>query len=298
MQTKEDVNQLFLYSKYFIDYMNRNQDVPKELKEMQYLSCAGIFAYYGFQEVDSICKLFQKTKFIYTQKAMEEFFPDTNIIGKNNDDLYCPALFVSDIMRTSSTWKINRKIYVSSYYKQGYAQQLTSVIHEINHIMNNIKNPICKHNGSFVFRQGISISEIYGETRENLYLEEAFNTLQTSEIMQLLFLFGQYEIEDKEIQRALNKFIYSYHANQDTTYFMIVPSVQPLYQTQPFYSLLKEKRYTGDISMIKEHFNQKVGANALEELSREVDLLYQSDFKLSQIKHKIKINQFVSKYVR
>ena len=55
-------------------------------------------------------------------------------------------------------------------------------------------------------------------------------------------------------------------------YKNLVLDINPLYMNTEFNYVLKNKRLTGDLRKIREHFNNKVGrSNAFQELAKEMD---------------------------
>ena len=92
-----------------------------------------------------------------------------------------------------------------------------------------------------------------------------------SEIFDIIGLFKNFNIKNPSIAQEIQK-INPNIVRDD--YKILVTSIKPLYMNREFNYILKNKRLTGDLKEIREHFDDKVGIpNAFQDLVKTVDEL-------------------------
>lgn len=79
-------------------------------------------------------------------------------------------------------------------------------------------------------------------------------------------------------------------------YKILVTSIKPLYMNREFNYILKNKRLTGDLKEIREHFDDKVGIpNAFQDLSKEMDNLERNPNYLTKQRVMNKVYQYTKR---
>lgn len=261
--TDEAVNYILSYSKTLVDNMNKGKIVPKELKNIQYIVFAGLIAHYGFEHVDTIYKAFNSSDFIYTKDNFGNITKNIKIYGINPDDISKVGSFVTlgTVRRPDGKLQINRKIVITDINKEEAPDMfLEKVVHEINHVVNSINQPVVLYQGVTSHRIGMSVSEICGERGFGRILEESFNVLQTADIMNEIISFSQYNILDPEIKSSLDKIKYAYGKERTGYgYEFTAPLIRDLYNNRKFRNLVVSSRLNGLIKPIRIDFDSKVG---------------------------------------
>lgn len=260
----EAVNDLLRYSKVCIDEIASKKEKSNDFITEQYLIFAGMISYYGFEHITAIYKAFSQSGFVNDFRTIKEFWGDDYL---NNIPAFCG---VNVISRTNG-YVIQRDIYHLNCPNEVYGDFFEELVHEINHCVNSAISPICKRNSLPVYRTGISIAAIHGTYYEARYLEEAFNTLQTAEIMNHVLSLRQYNIEDASIKAVLEhlseKKVYPFGRGYEN----ITPEIYPLYSHPEFHRVLKANRISGDLKTIRNNFDQIVGDGSFFQLASSID---------------------------
>ena len=261
--TDESINYILSYAKTLVDNMNKGRVIPKELKTIQYIVFGGLIAHYGFEHVDTIYKAFNSSNFVYTKDSFEELTKNVNYHGIKNNEIGKVGSFVSLSARPRLDGKmqINRTIYIMDNTKDEAPDLfLEKVVHEINHVVNSVNQPIVLYQGVKSFRIGMSVSEINGTRGFGRILEESFNVLQTADIMTEIVGFTQYTILDPEIKEVLDKIKYAYGQKRPGYgYEVTAPLIRDLYNNRKFRNLVVGSRLSGLIKPIRVEFDSKVG---------------------------------------
>ena len=273
--TDESINYILSYAKTLVDNMNKGRVIPKELKTIQYIVFGGLIAHYGFEHVDTIYKAFNSSNFVYTKDSFEELTKNVNYHGIKNNEIGKVGSFVSLSARPRLDGKmqINRTIYIMDNTKDEAPDLfLEKVVHEINHVVNSVNQPIVLYQGVKSFRIGMSVSEINGTRGFGRILEESFNVLQTADIMKEIINFSQYDIVDPEIKRGLDKIKYAYWRQRNGYgYEFTTPIIRDLYNNRKFRNLVVGSRLSGLIKPIRVEFDSKVGEGSYYKLCDTVD---------------------------
>lgn len=273
--TDENVNYILSYSKTLIDNMNKGRSVPKELKTIQYIVFAGLISHYGFEHVDTIYKAFNSSNFVYTKDSFEDITKNVKYHGIKNSEIGRVGSFVSLSARPRLDGKmqINRTIYITDNTKDEAPDKfLEKVVHEINHVVNSVNQPIVLYQGVKSFRIGMSVSEIGGTRGFGRILEESFNVLQTADIMKEIMKLTQYDIVDPEIKSGLDRIRYAYcQPRNGYGYEFTTPIVRELYNNRKFRNLVVGSRLSGLIKPIRIDFDSKVGEGSYYKFCDTVD---------------------------
>ena len=157
--------------------------------------------------------------------------------------------------------QINRTIYITDNKADEAPDKfLEKVVHEINHVVNSVNQPIVLYQGVKSFRIGMGVSEIGGSRGFGRLLEESFNVLQTADIMTEIVGFTQYTILDPEIKEVLDKIKYAYGQKRPGYgYEITAPLIRDLYNNRKFRNLVVGSRLSGLIKPIRIDFDSKVG---------------------------------------
>ena len=273
--TDESINYILSYAKTLVDNMNKGRVIPKELKTIQYIVFGGLIAHYGFEHVDTIYKAFNSSNFVYTKDSFEELTKNVNYHGIKNNEIGKVGSFVSLSARPRLDGKmqINRTIYIMDNTKDEAPDLfLEKVVHEINHVVNSVNQPIVLYQGVKSFRIGMSVSEINGTRGFGRILEESFNVLQTADIMKEIINFSQYDIVDPEIKRGLDKIKYAYGRQRNGYgYEFTTPIIRDLYNNRKFRNLVVGSRLSGLIKPIRVEFDSKGGEGSYYKFCDTVD---------------------------
>ena len=275
--TDEACNDLLNYSKVLVDQINKSKKCPQELKVLQYVIFAGMISYYGFEYVDTIFKAFAAPNFYYTNSSLNEIMKSNNIFDPSveksikNGDVEAFVLLRFGKNGLGKLY-VNRDIYIIDGVDTKPDELVEKVIHEINHVVNSINNPICIKSGNEVVRSGLSVIGIVDSLRSYNMLEESVNVLQSAEIMEHILAFTQCDIKDSEIKRLLDKIKYAFGSKREGLgYEAIVPAVRPLYLNPEFKKVVKRQRMVGRIVPIKANFERKVGEGSYNEFCKTLD---------------------------
>lgn len=292
--TNESVNQLLNYSKLLLDQMNDGKNFCGRFKEMQYLTFAGMIAYYGFDAIDEIYGVFNKTFFTYSNEPMEDilvsngFSIDTilPIAGKNK----MPANFNRRLLMDMSGRRfLEDYIFVSTNYDLEPIELLEVFVHECNHAVNSVNREIFSKNDRDFIRFGLNVRGLLDSYDDGSLLEECINVLQTAEIVNEILKFTKFDIEDPIIANAINNIKYAGDTKRKGLgYEFIVPFIKPLYDNSNFNRVVKEARMSGDIDKIDWEFDRKAGENKFYELKQVTDETLKNPYFLSQSHAKVK----------
>ncbi len=255
---EESVNYILNYSQMLINEMAKTKTERNDCyKTEQAIILAAMISYYGFENLDTVYKAFEKTYFSDEIKPLDSKDKNGFI------DAYCNV-------KVSNSLKIDRTIYFG-VKPLNESQKIKTLVHETNHIVNSMISPIFKRSNFLVFRNGMAINSLDSRYSESVFLEEAVNELQAIEIFDIIGSFKNFSIKNSSIAQEVQKI------NPNIVipaYQNLVTSLKPLYMNQEFNYILKNKRLTGDLKEIREHFDDKVGVpNAFQDLSKEMDNL-------------------------
>lgn len=284
----ESVNNLFHYSKMLVDEIALKKEKSNDYILEQYLIFAGMLSYYGFEHIEAIYQAFSKTGFIKTYGLEEDVTHEVNQ-RRYDRTSFCEVA----VLLYNNKYIVQRNIHYLHVPNEKYGDFFEKLVHEINHCVNSALFPICYRNSSPVFRAGVALSFLdNSKQKEGEYLEEAFNTLQTAEIMRHILAFGQYHIDDLSMQTVLERLKDRKPNKLGCGYETITPIIYPLYSHPEFSSLLKEDRISGDLKVIRSSFEQKVGEGSFTELASSIDDVWTS----SNPKQLVKATRLVSNY--
>lgn len=302
--TTEAVNYILDYSKMIIDDINKDKVCPAELKEIQYLIFAGMLSYYGFEEIETIQKAFRTSNFFYTNQSFENYAETHNIRSPRVSEMMkrgeVGAFVQYKADKFMGRYYIGRDVYILN--KPGEAPDifLEKAIHEVNHVVNSINNPICLRKGRKALRIGLYISDLELGDKEMMGVtaEEDFNVLQSAEIMEHILEFSQYHINDPGIRRALQKIKYAYGKSREGIgYAISAPVFKQLYENPHFKYTVKRNRMAGLIKPIRLDFEERLGEGSYNEFCDALDRLdVSSPLFWERYPREAKVKEFIKKY--
>lgn len=240
---------------------------------------------------------------IVNERKILNIFENVEILTTNVEDNCHIASFNRKIRKTSTEYKIDKKIILNKYRKISLVDLVDSLIHEFNHAINSINNEL-KEKGDIIYlRSGLAYT-CYSkedlkksEDKSNIIiLEEILNTVQTEEIIKIILSFKEYEFNNDEISNV----IYSLNGELDSkftskAYFLETFVIRKLAQNITFISTLQKMRFSGYEFNVEKWFDEITGINnslktlcdKLQELQHLEKKLGESKFLKNRIKHKI-----------
>ena len=299
----EAVNYILNASKMIVDEINKDKKCPKELKEIQYLIFAGMVAYYGYEYIELIHNAFKKTNFIYTNQSFQDHAKEMNYSNPNVDRLIATGevgAFVKCVFSKDLRGKfyIHRDIYVIDNHREAPDFFLEKIIHEVNHVVNSMNNPIVLYKGLPSSRTGMYVSCIErDDTAFGNLFEEDYNVLQTAEIMEHILEFTQYEIKDPDIRRALDKIKYAYGSERNGIgYQGTVEVFRDLYKNAHFRCSVKRDRLAGNVKNVRLDFDERCGEGSFYKFCDVLDGLEVCVNFYEKMYYEGKAKEFIKKY--
>ncbi len=299
----EAVNGLLNYGKRVVDQACCKYERPSELKTIQYLVFAGMVSYYGFEHIDEITKAFRDNKFYYTKKSVIDFMQE-HVGSKSALDCLTPDTMAYSYQnyfhnRTKNQYYAECMIVVSDQKQCAPDRLLENTTHEINHAVNSVVKKITPVGGSFKSRMGLYERDFRDGSRKNIMLEESFNTLQSAEIMDHILEFTNYRVDDPEIKYALDSIKYAAGKKRmGLGYVKVTPVVRPLYENSRFNGILRDRRLDGNIDVVRDEFDAKVGVGSFYRLDTLCGEVFRSSpgiFNTSKSSADDLVKQYVKK---
>lgn len=281
----KEVNDLLNYSKKMIDQINLCKEIPcpDELRKLEYLTFAGLYYFYGVEHFNEVFQAFLGTEFIYCKDNVSDVLrkytnhsPDEiEMLSSPNT----PGFFYFDF---DSDGIMRRKIFVFENEEHSYGEILECIVHEVNHAVNSVNNVLVEHDDYISVRTGLSTAIFCdGENffEDKKALEEVYNQLQTIDIVDHIFDFSQYDIEDSDIKESFD------HLKSDHPYgytckgYVSLRSIlRPLYDDDNFNLIVRENRLEGSLDKIEEAFDSRTGDGAYKLLGEYFDALNSGDW--------------------
>jgi hypothetical protein len=291
------------YSKTLVDQINIGKECPRELKEIQYLIFAGMISYYGFEEIELLHKVFKNTGFIYTHDSFDKFAKSANFhderiekLLKNGDvGAFVNCRVSSDLL---GRIYVKRDIHVIDNGKDSPDIFLEKVIHEVNHVVNSINHSVCIMNEKKALRTGLYVASLEGKDSMGNLCEEAYNVLQTAEIMDEILAFTQYDVKDPDIKRALDKIKFAYGKKREGTGYQYTVSIfRDLYNNAHFRHLVKRQRMSGIIKPVRLDFDERCGEGSYRQFCDILDKIEVSSHLFWERQfHENSAKTFIKKY--
>ena len=257
---EKEVNEFLNFCKENIKQIDHALGVNDDLVDVKAIAFAGLVSYYGEEYFNDIYNAFLKTKFVRSSDSINELLVG---FGMSLEDAlkyseHCPFTFYMPVAKKdlkTNKYSIERTIYVSDY--NDHMILVESIVHQMNHVINSMNNPIVnKRNCGLGSRMGISFDCFATRKCESLELEEAYNRLQVSDIMERIMTFSIFDISVLGVGSILDSIFHNIGFIEEKDDYMI-EIIKPLYLDQEFNKTLVERRLSGRLAGIREEFDSK-----------------------------------------
>ena len=238
----------------------------------------------------SIQTIFENTDLFIEEKEIKDILQTHNIELENNIDIEEEKWETYGISSKGKTYeftedgkfilKEDNPFIICSLINQP-TTLLNTIIHELNHLIKSDRNSIEEgkeeNTQSCILRSGLNYYHlIYDEENDILTeydyfstLDEAINTIQTTEIIQnILTLDGI--TPDIRIQKWIN-FCKNDHLERDIGYDESVKIIRPLWENKSFKKLIEENIIEGNIDKIIKEIDKILGEGSFIEIANSLD---------------------------
>ena len=282
----------FLLAKKIVNkrFSNNNKLYP-----LYVLSLYGLLNKYKNNK-NIVIELFNKTNFYIEKGPIKEIIKRNNITRIDLDDDNNEETGILGLSNQGYNFVIdeNNNILIDDNYPfiicdsdKGNNKLLNIFIHEMSHLIKGYKNghkTYDKNNKIFYsIRSGLnyyvceynkSNEEVVEETY-NQALDEAINTIQTTEIIQDIKTLDGI-IPDKNIQDFLNT-LDKDMMDKDYGYDIIVPIIRKFWNIDSFKNLIENNIVNGTIENIVKVIDELLGENSYENIGITIDNIYNLD---------------------
>ena len=298
-ETDEVVNQLFDYSKCMVDSLTKKNSQDEDIKNILYLVFAGMVSYYGYENINDICKAFSN-KFIYDSKRQFfKYIKDKNIKVSNINDTMGTFIQRASLKNTpfGDYYNVDNTIFIFKSVFYDMIELIDTVVHEYNHLLNSLNKPIVDIDSKIYLRCGLRLTS-FDEKNNPVYnynIEEGMNVLQTMQIVNKILYFSNFSIKDKKLADILNHIKNSDYNSKGHGYESVINLIGPLYQNSSFKSLVNSTRITGNVKTFSDYFDRKTYGGAYNELCSSLDKFAPHHTpRLERVKVKKIINNYLS----
>lgn len=284
------------------DWMNKINEgkeyYSSEFKEQQFLIFAGMLSYYGYEYLDEIIKTFQETEFFYVEMDYEDFKkenPEFSVQFADNPialtrRAVCLEILPLRLVPDNTIW-----LFVQNNYSK--RDWLEIVIHEVNHIVNSINNSLWMRGFDVIGRTGCSLFSNRVVARSGTIFEESVNVLQTSEIMNHIFGFFNFNVYDDEIRGIFDQYRDVFFTKSEGIgYALSVPYIKELYNIPRFREILFDVRMNGNLKELETYFDGLLYDGAYDDLLVATDKFYFCSDDLDMKNGAEKVKELVKQY--
>lgn len=258
----EVVNRRLNYSREMIKQINHINGTSDELNDVLELAFAGMLSYYGEEAINELYVAFLKTKIVISNSSIKDLIKTkykltSEVLQEALE--HAPGTFYEVTghefidKNHRRTYKFDRVLYIQNDGSVDKATLVRSVMHQVNHVLNSINNPVVSAQGKLAARMGVSLDRFATRETTHLKLEEAINRLQVDDMMSEIFDFGSYTIEDESIRKNVFEFINC--PRNEIVDDELTKIIRPLYEDDFFNALLVDKRISGRLNAIREEFD-------------------------------------------
>lgn len=243
-----------------INHIKRVENDPHEW--IKALIFSSMVVYYGSDYINEIFSTFLQADFVICNGSLTKFIKEKyNLDDKTINDLLVktPGVFYDPtVTRKNGKYSYKRTIYMGVDEVPNYVL-LNGLTHQLNHILNSIKNPtVKKKNLGLCAREGICLDHLDTRRVINYSLEGAINELQRVDIMKaLVYLLSRVDIKSEIITKM---------GNFPLEESPCIEIINPLYLNPTFRPVLVKNRLNGTISKIKAEFDSKTGEGSYDKL--------------------------------
>lgn len=259
--------------------------INHKIRLMLYISFTGFLIYYGPKNLNIIYNSFKKTK-LY-------LFPQTKETTNINT---FPAFVKTSYRKNNGVLELDDCIYMFNSEELYTKTGLNFLIHEFNHIINSNYNRIINNN---IIRSGICLYNISNKQYKNKAINEAFNTLQTKEIENIVINFSKNNLMTKpywdDLKQIITKISIIY--NDYEPYPLTTKIINDLYNDKKFKEIYKENSLNGKIFKIINSFDNNIYKEGFNELSELIELCNNNTSVYEQQETVNKAKNLVKKYL-
>ncbi len=258
-----DVSQLLKVSRTMVEQLNHVKKEDDSLTDIKTLVFAILVTYYGSEHFDEVYMAFLKANFIECRDlvryvSIKYSLPEDVVLKLVN---HCPGtVYASDATNglKKGHFKFTRNIYVSTSTPMPVL--VNSVIHQMNHIISSLHQPVLKKKGSYVARMGLCVEYFDSRKTEVLGLEEAINGLQVVDMVRSTEKFADDLPHDDVIASICRELDPSYTLSLATNN-IITDIVEPLYKDDAFRGVLVNSRLNGNLKDISLAFTSTLDSS-------------------------------------
>lgn len=274
----EIINDNLKLSRMMVRQINH---IKKEdgLEDLQTLVFAGLLTYYGQDKLNDIYMAFLRCHFIPVDGDFDKFLREkyrfhSATIG--NIKKHCAGTFYDveahefvNKKTHKRRYEFDRRIYVQNDGNIDTDELIRSVVHQVNHVVNSIHNPVVatySSNGSGLSsRMGLSYERFNTRSSEGYALEESINKLQTDEIVDEILGYAYFELEDVRDKTMVAKAVDAASKKDQIVHDELTEMIRPLYENRSFNDVLVNNRVSGLLKAIEREFDSKTSEGAYSE---------------------------------
>jgi hypothetical protein len=277
--TNENINGLVDYSVSIIDSITKDKKYPMRLKGIMYATFASYLIQYGYEEIENICKVFEKTKFVMTSLSLPEYYKSNyGYMGDLSQGMLegAPAVTFTAMTMGPPIEAID-EIILSTYFDIEPLYFLEAFIHEVNHLFVSQKNRIYLEKGKLITRTGLQKNVISKTNMEESAraFNEVINSLQSEELVQNLLNLCGLKVNNNNFNNILENIKYGTKKKYTCSgYEGMVQFYRELYNNPQFQSNLVESLSNGEINAIETDFDKRVGEGSYAEMTQKSDDLF------------------------
>lgn len=302
MSLEDVVNKRLSYSKEMIKQINHVKGMSNDLDDVLILAFAGMLAYYGQERLNDIYLAFLKTDFVLCDEPVEK------VIGKkfklseevvkemceHGQGTFYDVTGNEFIDRNHKrTYKFNRKVYVAKDADK--TKTLEGIVHQVNHVLNSIHNPVVSTRGGLAARMGISFDKFVSRETTNIRLEESINSLQKDDIVDKIYGFRECDIHDDSIRSMLDTVCCT--PREKIADDEITEIIRPLYEDDFFKYIFLDKRVSGRLNGIRAEFDSYTDEGDYNLLLGYIDAVTKANSEDEKTQNKSDAKQLVMKYI-
>ena len=304
MSMHDVVNERLNYSKEIIKQINHINGTNSELSDVLELAFAGMLAHYGQEALNEIYVAFLKTKFVVCDESIEDFLMKKYKVSKSDVSEivgHAPGTFYEVTgheyvdKNHRRKYKFDRCVYVQNDGSVDKATLLRSVIHQVNHVLNSMNNPVVSVKGRLAARMGISL-DVFA-SRENIHIkaEEAINSMQSDEIMNEIYEFLLVDIDNEDIKRNLDEVVSC--PRHEVVDDSITEILRPLYEDDFFKNILVDRRISGRLNGIRAEFESYTDIGSYATFLTACGVVVSTKDEVEKAKSMETAKQLVKKYL-
>ena len=274
-----------------------------------------ICALYGllckYKEYDDlVIDCYKKTDFLFSEGTISEIVKEHGLQHKFNvEDYYGYALGASNVGfyismdKYGNIVRIEENPIVVCSLDQPLEVLLNTFCHEVGHIIKGRKKSFYSYQSAdktfFVVRCGLrsdvlSKNKDSNELQPNTYhyvLDEAINSIQTTEIMQEILVLK--DIADDPLVVNFVQQLNEDRLAVDQGYEDFCTFIRPLWNTPSFKEIVEQNIVSGDIPLIIDHFNEIAGNNMFEKMSVVLDTICKKGDQMDYTTHEKYVGEYV-----